>query len=81
MRHLPIVACGLLIAALAGCSKSPAPDTPQPPNPKAASASTAMPASNPLTPLLNTRDRAKSVQQTLQAHDDAERKALQDAQQ
>jgi hypothetical protein len=81
MRYMKTAACGLLVALLAACSKSPAPDTPQPPQPKAATASTAMPASNPLTPLLNTRDRAKSVQQTLKAHDDAERKVLQDAQQ
>jgi hypothetical protein len=40
-----------------------------------------MPASNPLTPLLNTRKRAQAVEQDIKAHDQAMRKALKDAQQ
>ena len=75
----PVLGIALLVA-LSACSSSPAPgasaDTDKP-----TAASTAMPASNPLTPLLNTRNRAQAVQQKLQAHDQAERKALEDAQQ
>lgn len=80
MSVLKCALCGALLATLAACSSSPAPDASATAS-KPASASTAMPASNPLTPLLNTRNRAKDVEQKLKAHDDAERKALQDAQQ
>jgi hypothetical protein len=74
------VLCGALVAALAACSPHPAPHSAAA-GTQPAAASTAMPASNPLTPLLNTRNRAKAVQQDLKAHDQAERKALKDAQQ
>ncbi len=72
-----LVLSAALLVALAACSSNSNTDTAATP----ASASTAMPASNPLTPMLNTRNRAKAVEQSLKAHDDAERKALQDAQQ
>ena len=72
------VLAATLLLALAACSSHSDADTAAA---KPATASTAMPASNPLTPMLNTRDRAKAVEQNLKAHDDAERKALQDAQQ
>lgn len=79
MSMLKSAACGVVVATLAACSSPSAP--PGTSAAKPAQASTAMPASNPLTPLLNTRNRAQAVQQKLKAHDDAERKALQDAQQ
>lgn len=74
---LTAVALALLLAA---CSSHPAPQDAATAA-KPAAASTAMPASNPLTPLLNTRNRAKAVEKDLKAHDQAERKALKDAQQ
>lgn len=82
MSTLKPVLCGALLASLAACSSHPAPqDAASATAAKPATSSTAMPASNPLTPLLNTRNRAKAVEQKLQAHDAAERKTLKDAQQ
>lgn len=78
---LPRTLLGATLAVtLAACSSHPAPQGAASAA-KPAAASTAMPASNPLTPLLNTRNRAAAVQKDLKAHDQAERKALKDAQQ
>lgn len=56
----------LFALALAGCSQPPEPQAEAP-----APASTALPESNPLKPLLDQRDKARAVQQ--QVLDDAEK--------
>ncbi|MDA3914014.1 hypothetical protein [Oleiagrimonas sp.] len=71
----------ILAMLLGACSHAPAPDAADQAKPQAASASTAIPASNPFAPMLKDRDRAKAVQQSINAHDAAERKALKEAQQ
>lgn len=83
MSSLKTVLCGALLASLAACSSPtpPAQDAAAAPNAAPAKSSTAIPASNPLAPMLNTRNRAAAVEQKLKAHDAAERKALKDAQQ
>jgi hypothetical protein len=64
MNKLALVPIAAL--ALAACSQPPAPQAEAP-----APASTAIPASNPLKPLLDDRDKAKAVQQKVL--DDAEK--------
>lgn len=77
MSMTKLAALILMAGGLGACSRSPAPD---PSQPRVAHASTAIPASNPFASMLKTRDRARAVQQSINAHDKAERKALQDAQ-
>ncbi len=80
MNGLRIMSGGAVLALLAACSSGTSPDHGAAASGPAA-ASTAIPASNPLKPLLDTRQRAQDVQKVLKAHDDAERKALKQAQQ
>jgi hypothetical protein len=81
MSSLKYVLCGALLSSLAACSSHPAPQQDAAAGANPAKSSTAIPASNPLAPMLNTRNRAKAVEKDLKAHDAAERKALKDAQQ